>query len=908
MTVAIALPPAPVPDDSFWAASLGARFYTGERALEAAFNCAGGDIAIDIETPSVTDSFTIKCVTAAWEQDGETRTVLLDPLRNAQHHYAVRTLTERARWLILHNCFAGDTEVITRDGVRRFEDMAGETVDVWADNGWRKAQARCYGTAPVRTVRVVPARYRTNIAHEFRATGNHRWPLTDGRLVYTDDLRPGDVIQAARVTPEIDHTGDAFKHGLIFADGALYTNQPVAEGVWGYQLRLCGAKAQWVHLFDRVTYPPSAGGDPVVTGRLPFNPKALPENADAAYLANFIEGWQLLDGTDYGNNRQVSTISEHAADWLMLHAAAAGWFATGRSRSVTKAGYKPGSVSHIVTLSRGGDSKPVQWRVTDIGEPSTPVPVYCVEVPEIERFTLAQGVYTGNSPFDVPGLVASGLMTLSQIDKVMDTLVLARAALPDTMDRKGLEALAGRYLGMEDLKGALKMAQKASGLTSNEKWFRDGDIHMPTYRNGAMADTVVTLRLAHPLFNAAVDRQLDHPFSKYGHTDRGTASEMILEHQICNRVMLWRAAKGYEVDLDYLDGYVGKVEADRDRATKVVTAAGLRPGVGADIIKHLESAGELPRDWPRTAPTKSRPDGTLKADKEAMKRLPDHPLALAHQQIAHTGKVLGYMEKVAARSRVTGRLHPQWNVLGASATGRMSAGEPELQQFPEEARPILMCDSDVSGLHSIDWSSIEPALLGWMAQDWEFINPFEAGADIYEPVMRSAGSARKVAKVVVLAGMYGQGRQKLAANLGINIDQAAELQRQMRNAMPKASRFMGQIKQIAEDHGVALTVAGRVLPIPRFNGAVAVHKAVNFTFQGSCADLIYRSISTAHRLGISEHIYLPMHDEIVCASEVAREMQQIMNTPPPELIRRAGGRVPLIRTDSQSMGRSWLKV
>lgn len=601
------LTPVPVPDDSYWAASLHARFHTGRNAVEAALACPGGDVAIDIETPSVTDSFTIKCVTAAWEQGGEMQSVLLDPLRDERHHAAFRVIAERARWLILHN-----------------------------------------------------------------------------------------------------------------------------------------------------------------------------------------------------------------------------------------------------------------------------------------------------SPFDIPGLVAHGLLTLDQIGKIMDTLVLARSALPDTMDRKGLEVLAGRYLGMSDLKDALKLAQKASGLTSAEKWFREGDIHMPVYRTGAMSDTVVTLRLAWPLYEAAVDRQLDHPFARYGHTNRADAGTLVLREQRVNRVMLRRAAKGYVINPEYLDDYVEKVEVERDRATRVVTDAGLRPGVGLDIIKHLDAAGALPGNWPRT------PKGSLKSDKAAMELLPDHPLAGAHRTIAHTRKVLGYMEKVTARSRVTGRLHPQWQILGASATGRMSAGEPELQQFPEEARPIIMCDDEVSGFNSIDWSSIEPALMGWMGRDWEFITPFEQGADIYEPITLAAGCVRKTAKVVVLAGMYGQGQTKLAATLGCTIEQAAELQRQMRSAMPLASRFMGRVKQIADDHGVALTVSGRVLPIPRFNGAVAVHKAVNYTAQGSCADLIYEAIVGAEDAGIAEHIYLPMHDEIVCASDVADEMQRIMATPPPMLIERAGGRVPVIRTDNQAIGRSWL--
>lgn len=529
MTGAITLPPRAVPDDSVWQTSFGAWFHTGENARERARRIpAGLDVAIDIETPSVTDSFSIKCVTAAWEESGTTQAVLLDPLRVPGDAEAVRTITARAGWLILHN-----------------------------------------------------------------------------------------------------------------------------------------------------------------------------------------------------------------------------------------------------------------------------------------------------SPFDTPGLVAAGLLELRDIAKIMDTLVLARSAWPDTLARKNLEALADRLLGIKDLGETLKLAQKASGLTSNEKWFRDGDIHMPIYRAGAIADTVVTLRLAHPLFEAATSRQLDHPFSKYGCTDRSDAAALVLRAQEANRVMLRQAARGYDVDLDYLDAYVDKVEAQREQARITLTDAGLRPGVGMDIVKYLDASGHLPPGWPKTD------KGNFKTDKDTMEEyLPEHPLADAHRLITETKRILGYMEKAAARSRITGRLHPQFQILGASATGRMSVAEPELQQFSEEARPIILPRSQ--GMHSVDWSSIEPALLGWMSQDWEFIDPFEAGADIYEPVGRTTGKPRKTNKVVVLAGMYGQGRGKLARGLGISMEEATQLQRQMRAAMPKASRFMGQVKQVGDDYGLTITAAGRVLTIPRFNGVPAGYKAINY--------------------------------------------------------------------------------
>lgn len=506
-----------------------------------------------------------------------------------------------------------------------------------------------------------------------------------------------------------------------------------------------------------------------------------------------------------------------------------------------------------------------------------------------------------NAPFDVPGLVHHGLLRLDQIAKVMDTLVYARSAWPDTMVRKTLEALAQRLLGMKDLANALKLAQKASGLTSNEKWFRDADIHMPAYRMGAMADTLVTLRLAHPLYEECVSRQLEHPFAKFGCTDRSSAGELVLREQRVNRVMLRRAARGFEIDLNHLDRYVDSVDADRARASQILTEAGLRPGVGMDLVKYLDASGHLPAGWPTTD------KGNLRTNADTMEEyLPEHPLADAHRVMTETKKILGYMEKAAARSRITGRLHPQFQILGASATGRMSVAEPELQQFSELARPIILPDAGKT-LHSVDWSSIEPALLGWMAQDWEFITPFENGADIYEPVMVSAGCTRTNSKVLVLGNMYGQGRAKLSRSIGCTMEQAMQLQRQMREAMPKASRFMGQIKQVAEDFALCITVSGRVLPVESFNGAVAAYKAVNKVFQGSCADLLYEVIVNAEDAGLGDAIMLPMHDELVVESDAAEDIQRLMELPPPALLKWTGGRVPVIRTDSQGPFTHWVK-
>jgi DNA polymerase I-like protein with 3'-5' exonuclease and polymerase domains len=371
----------------------------------------------------------------------------------------------------------------------------------------------------------------------------------------------------------------------------------------------------------------------------------------------------------------------------------------------------------------------------------------------------------------------------------------------------------------------------------------------------------------------------------------------VLRHQEANRVMLRRGARGMEVDLDYLDKYSESVNVDGERARQEVKEYGCRPGNGADVIRYLDANGLLPKNWPTT------PKGALKADKDNMERL-DHPLAAAHRHIAHTKKILGYMEKTAARSRITGRLHPQIQILGASATGRMSVSEPELQQFPGDARPIILADKGSAGVHSIDWSSIEPALMAWMAKDLAFIEPFENGGDLYMPIVEMAAVTRKVAKVVVLADMYGQGKTMLAAKLGTDTARAMEVKQKVRGAWPVTVRFMNTIKAVAAEYGMALTVSGRVLSVPRYNGVVADYKAINYVAQGSCADLIYDTIIEAERRGLGDYLMLPMHDEMVCATEAAQELQEIMETPPQRLIQWAGRR-PVIRTDSALLGPTW---
>jgi DNA polymerase I len=514
----------------------------------------------------------------------------------------------------------------------------------------------------------------------------------------------------------------------------------------------------------------------------------------------------------------------------------------------------------------------------------------------VELCARAGPIIFHNSPFDIPPLFAESLFELSTIDRVVDTLVLARMALPDVMTPKTLTALAIKYLHWSDSKGGMKRAFKSAGYKTEQAGYDGMDIDSPIYRFGAMADTVATLRLEPILRNMAVRWLQDHPFVTYGATTDYEAHRLINHQEIVNRVMLRRSAKGLAVDRDYLDRYSEGVDIERNLAIAELAVHGLEGGSGKGLalVQYLADRGELPASWPRTGTGKL---SSTKANLEAL----DHPLANAQRKLANIEKVMGYLNKVDQQARVTGRCHPQVKVLGASATGRMSYSDPELQQFPKEARAIITDDGQ--GLTSIDWSQIEPVTMALMARDESFLLPFEAGEDLYEPIMRSCGCDRDTSKVVLLSVMYGSGIAKLAATIGHTEESAAQIKRQMFEAMKKCERWMFHVQDVAEQHGRVITAGGRILPVhPDWT-----FKAVNYIVQGSAYDVLANTIVEMERRGIGDHVQLALHDELVVDSEAANEVQQIMLTPPDFLIKWAE-RVPTLRTDKADMDHNWAKV
>lgn len=303
---------------------------------------------------------------------------------------------------VFTNCLEKNTKILTQEhGPVAIGDVVDQTVTVKAADGeWRDALVRSFGKQKLFKITFVPKTGTSNYSHEVIATKNHRWFLEDGSIV--DNLKVG---QSLATVPTLEEEAlEGIQHGLIFGDGSAHKNRRdypdviAAQGRDYPAVRLCGKDKQFLKYFENfgVQYPKHAQGDPVVyLGRKSFL-KDLPFTVDPAYIAGFIKGWWLADGSKTLTSTQsieISTSNELAVEWLEEYAAFAGYIITSHRVMKRKEGdgsYVNGKDLHCVRLSRGAIRK-----VASI-EPYGEEEVFCVEEPVTTGFVLANGLLTGN--------------------------------------------------------------------------------------------------------------------------------------------------------------------------------------------------------------------------------------------------------------------------------------------------------------------------------------------------------------------------------------------------------------------------------------------------------------------------------------------------------------------------------
>jgi DNA polymerase I len=234
----------------------------------------------------------------------------------------------------------------------------------------------------------------------------------------------------------------------------------------------------------------------------------------------------------------------------------------------------------------------------------------------------------------------------------------------------------------------------------------------------------------------------------------------------------------------------------------------------------------------------------------------------------------------------TGRVHTSF-ALAATATGRLSSSEPNIQNIPirtEEGRKIRRAFVAEPGhlLLSADYSQIELRLAAHVADIAELKRAFQEGHDIHAltasevfgvPLDQMDPQTRRRAKAINFGIIYGISAFGLGNQIGVPQQEAAEYIRAYFDRFPGIRAYMERIKADARRTGYVETIFGRKCFIPGIRDANparragAERQAINAPLQGSAADIIKRAMgrlpaALAEAL-LQARMLLQVHDELL---------------------------------------------
>jgi DNA polymerase I-like protein with 3'-5' exonuclease and polymerase domains len=175
-----------------------------------------------------------------------------------------------------------------------------------------------------------------------------------------------------------------------------------------------------------------------------------------------------------------------------------------------------------------------------------------------------------------------------------------------------------------------------------------------------------------------------------------------------------------------------------------------------------------------------------------------------------------------------GRVHAEINQLrsdnGGTVSGRLSMSNPNLQQLPARNKEFgpkirgLFLPEEGHKWGSFDYSQQEPRMVVHYAASigdgyegsQELVAAYEnASADFHQTVADLCGIERTQAKTIGLGLMYGMGKNKLAASLGLSKEDADILISKYNRKVPFVKMLSDRCMKKANDDGVIRTKKGR---------------------------------------------------------------------------------------------------
>ena len=247
------------------------------------------------------------------------------------------------------------------------------------------------------------------------------------------------------------------------------------------------------------------------------------------------------------------------------------------------------------------------------------------------------------------------------------------------------------------------------------------------------------------------------------------------------------------------------------------------------------------------------------------------------------------------------RIHSTFDQT-ATATGRISSSEPNLQNIPvrtEEGREIREAFLPREGwiLLDADYSQIELRLMAHFSGDPALIDAFRKGEDIHArtaseifdvPPEWVTPELRSRAKAVNFGLIYGISGFGLSRNTGVSRKEAAAFIEKYFQTYPGVKRYMDRTAAEGADKGYAETLMGRRRYLPELRSPKAPIRefgkraAMNTPVQGTAADIIKLAMVRVDKAlrdaGLQSRLILQVHDELLleCPPEEADRAAELL--------------------------------
>ena len=275
-----------------------------------------------------------------------------------------------------------------------------------------------------------------------------------------------------------------------------------------------------------------------------------------------------------------------------------------------------------------------------------------------------------------------------------------------------------------------------------------------------------------------------------------------------------------------------------------------------------------------------------------------------------------YVEGLLPLADREDRVHSTFDQT-ATATGRISSSEPNLQNIPvrtEEGKEIRGAFLPRKGwvLVDADYSQIELRLMAHFSGDEALVDAFRNGEDIHArtaseifdvPPEWVTPELRSRAKAVNFGLIYGISGFGLSRNTGVSRKEAAEFISKYFETYPGVKRFMDRTAADGAEKGYAETLMGRRRYLPELRSPNAQVRefgkraAMNTPVQGTAADIIKLAMVRIDRAlreaGMKSRLILQVHDELIleCPPEEAEKAGELLR----EAMEGAAAlRVPLV--------------